>query len=79
MEIVKTNKNTYEAMEIIGATFNFVGRYKFTHQDGEIIEGYWWEEVDENRKDEHVPVVKVKCKDGYFYATNYKNDVKNRL
>ncbi|MDM5298103.1 hypothetical protein QUF51_08020 [Bacillus pumilus] len=79
MELVKTDKGTYEAMRIIGATFNCVGTYKFTHQDGEIIEGYEYKEVNEDNQDEFTPIVKVECADGYFYATNYKNDVKNRF
>jgi hypothetical protein len=79
MELIKTNKNTYEAMKIIGATFNCVGTYKFTHQDGEVIEGYEYKEVNENSEDEFTPIVKVECADGYFYTTNYKDDVKNRL
>lgn len=78
MKIVKTNKGTYEAMKIIGSTFNFVGTYEYT-LDGEIINGYEYEEVDGNNEDEFTPIAKVECNDGYFYATNYKDDVENRL
>ncbi|MCY7947945.1 hypothetical protein P8891_05730 [Bacillus atrophaeus] len=79
MEFVKTNKSTYEAMKIIVATFNCVGRYKYI-LDNEIIEGYYeYKEVNEKNEDEFTPIVKVECIDGYFYATNHKNDVKNRL
>lgn len=78
MEFVKTNKSTYEAMKIIGATFNCVGTYEYI-LDNEVIEGYEYKEINENNKDEFTPIVKVECTDGYFYATNYKNDVKNRL
>jgi hypothetical protein len=79
MELIKTNKGTYEAMKIIRATFNCVGTYEYTHQDGEIIEGYEYKEVNENFEDEFTPIAKVECSDGYFYATNHKNDIKNRL
>ncbi|MFC8152131.1 hypothetical protein ACFUP3_20945 [Bacillus paralicheniformis] len=79
MEKLKTNKSTYEAMKIIGATFNCVGAYEYI-LDGEVIEGYErYEEVNENNKNEFMPIIKVECIDGYFYATNYKNDVKNHL
>ncbi|MED4567604.1 hypothetical protein [Bacillus atrophaeus] len=65
-------------MKIIGATFNCVGTYEYI-LDNEFIEGYEYKEVNENNKDEFTPIVKVECTDGCFYATNYKNDVKNRL
>ncbi|MED4787079.1 hypothetical protein P9654_06910 [Bacillus atrophaeus] len=78
MEFVKTNKSTYEAMEIIRETFNCVGTYEYI-LDNEVIECYEYKEVNENYKDEFTPIIKVECTDGYFYATNYKNDVKNRM
>ncbi|MDS9995222.1 hypothetical protein [Bacillus atrophaeus] len=36
MEFVKTNKSTYEAMKIIGATFNCVGTYEYI-LDNEVL------------------------------------------
>jgi hypothetical protein len=78
MELIKTNKGTYEAMKIIGATFNCIGTYSYT-LDGEVIEGYEYKEVNENFEDEFNPMAKVECADGYFYTTNHKDDVKNRL
>ncbi|MED3677088.1 MULTISPECIES: hypothetical protein [Bacillus] len=78
MDFVKTNKHTYEAMEIIRATFNCVGTYEYI-LDNEVIKGYEYKEVNENYKSEFTPIIKVECIDGHFYATNYKNDVKNRL
>jgi hypothetical protein len=74
-----TNRSTYEAMKIIAATFNCVGSYRYTHTDGELIEGYEYKDVNEDNQDQFTPVIKVVCSDGYFYATNYKDDVKNRL
>ncbi|WNO29755.1 hypothetical protein [Bacillus phage SDFMU_Pbc] len=79
MELIRTTKGTYDAMNIIRSTFNCVGSYEFTHSDGELIEGYEYKGIDEDSQDEFTPIIKVECSDGYFYATNYKNDVKNRL
>lgn len=66
-------------MEVIRKTFNFVGVYKFTHSNGELIEGYQYDEVNKNNKDKNIPIIKVECEDGYFYTTNYKDDVEKHL
>ncbi|WP_425203643.1 hypothetical protein [Priestia megaterium] len=79
MKTIQTNIGTYEAMKIISATSNYVGVYEYTHQDGELIEGYEYKEINKDHKNEFVPVVKVECADGYFYSTNYDDDVKIRL
>lgn len=78
MKTTKTNKSTYEAMNIIRETFNCVGTYKYI-LDNEIIEGYEYKEINENYHDQFTPILKVECSDGYFYATNHKDDVKNKF
>jgi len=71
----KTSLGTYEAMEKMRKTCEFLGSYNYAMEDGEVIAGEW-QTITE---DEYTPIVKVECKNGYFCVTDYTKNVEKLL
>lgn len=69
-----TNKGAYETIQILSKTFNSIGEYKYTLDNGEEIDGY---DRKLNYDDPFTPIVRINCNNGYVIVTNYKNQIED--